>query len=401
MREVVIVSGARTPIGSFQGALASVPAPRLGAVVIKAALERSGLPVERWGEVDEVLMGNVLQAGQGQAPARQAMRFAGVPDSVGATTVHKVCGSGLKTVIMATQMIRSGDADIIVAGGMESMSQAPYVMRGARDGLRLGHGKIEDVILVDGLWDPYKDFHMGNAGELCAKERGIGREEQDAYALESYRRANAAIAEGAFTREITPVEIAQRKGPAVVVSADEEPARGNPAKVPTLSPAFQKDGTITAANASKINDGASATVIMAADKAKALGLRPLARIVATGRHAQAPEWFTTAPAGAISHALARASLAVNDISAFEINEAFAVVAIAVARELGLPLERVNPRGGAVALGHPIGASGNRILVTLAHHLADTGSRYGCAGICLGGGEAVAVVIENLVGSSRA
>ncbi|MCC6621295.1 MAG: acetyl-CoA C-acyltransferase [Deltaproteobacteria bacterium] len=395
MREVVIVSGARTPIGSFQGALASLPAPRLGAVAIKAALERSGLPQDRWSEIDEVLMGNVLQAGQGQAPARQAMRFAGVPDSVGATTVHKVCGSGMKTVIMATQMIQSGDADIVVAGGMESMSQAPYVMRGARDGLRLGHGKIEDVILVDGLWDPYKDFHMGNAGELCARERGIGREEQDAFALESYRRANAAIAEGAFTREIVPVEIAQRKGPAIMVSADEEPARGNPAKVPTLSPAFQKDGTITAANASKINDGASAMVIMSGDKARALGLRPLARIVSTGRHAQAPEWFTTAPAGAMRHALARASLSVSDISAFEINEAFAVVAIAVSRELGLPMERVNPRGGAVALGHPIGASGNRILVTLANTLVDTGGRYGCAGICLGGGEAVAVVIENL------
>jgi len=395
MREVVIVSGARTPIGSFQGALASVTAPKLGAVVIKAALERSGLPEAQWHQIDEVLMGSVLQAGQGQAPARQAMRAAGVPDSVGATTVHKVCGSGLKAVIMGAQMIKAGDADIIVAGGMESMSNAPYVMRGARDGLRLGHGKIEDVILVDGLWDPYQDFHMGNAGELCARERNVSRAEQDAYALESYRRANAAVAEGLFTKEIVPVEVAQKKGPAVVVSADEEPGRGNPAKVPTLAPAFQKDGSITAANASKINDGASATVLMSADKAAALGLQPLARIVSTGRHAQAPEWFTTAPAGAIADALKKANVSLGDVSSFEINEAFSVVAIAVARELGIDLARVNPRGGAVALGHPIGASGNRILVTLAHTLADTRARYGVAGICLGGGEAVAVLIENL------
>ena len=397
MRDVVIVSGARTPIGSFQGALATVTAPKLGAVAIRAALEKSGLPEAAWGQIDEVLMGNVLQAGQGQAPARQAMRAAGIPDSVGATTVHKVCGSGLKTVIMATQMIQSGDADIIVAGGMESMSNAPYLMKGARDGLRLGHGKIEDAILVDGLWDPYNDFHMGNAGELCARERHIDRATQDAFAIESYRRANAAIAEGAFTREIAPVEVPQRKGAALVVSADEEPARANPGKVPTLAPAFQKDGTITAANASKINDGASATVIMSADKAQSLGLKPLARIVATGRHAQAPEWFTTAPTGAVKDALAKAKLQVSDISVFEINEAFSVVALAVAADLGVALDRVNPRGGAVALGHPIGASGNRILVTLAHTLADTGARYGCAAICLGGGEAVSVIIENLAG----
>ncbi len=395
MRDVVIVGAARTPIGSFQGSLASLPASRLGATAIAAALERSGLPRERWGEIDEVLVGNVLQAGQGQAPARQAMIAAGVPDSVGATTVHKVCGSGLKTVLLGTTAIRAGEAEIIVAAGMESMSNAPYLLRQARDGYRMGHGKIEDAMILDGLWDPYNDQHMGNCGELCARERKISREAQDQFALESYRRALATIAEGRFKEEIAPVNVPQRKGPPVVVEQDEEPGRGNAARVPTLSPAFQKDGTITAANASKINDGASATVLMSADKAKALGLTPLARIVSTGHHAQAPEWFTTAPAGALQMALKRAGLGVGEIAAFEINEAFAVVALAVAEEVGIPLDKVNPRGGAVALGHPIGASGNRILVTLLHHLRQSGQRYGAAGICLGGGEAVACVIEAL------
>ncbi len=395
MREVVIVGAARTPIGSFQGALAQVSAPKLGAVAIKAALERSGLPRERWGEIDEVLMGCVLQAGQGQAPARQALRAAGVPDSVGATTVHKVCGSGMKTLMMGASAIRAGDAEIIVAGGMESMSNVPYLLRQARDGYRMGHGKIEDAMILDGLWDPYNDQHMGNCGELCARERQISREQQDAFAIESYRRANSAIAEGLFKDEIAAVEVAQKKGPAIVVDKDEEPGRGNPSKVPTLNPAFAKDGTITAANASKINDGASAIVLMSADKARELGLKPLARVVSTGTHAQAPEWFTTAPAGAMANALKKANLAVSDISAFEINEAFAVVALAVASELNLPMDRVNPRGGAVALGHPIGASGNRIVVTMLNHLAQTSGRYGLAGICLGGGEAVAVLIERL------
>lgn len=395
MREVVIVGAARTPIGSFQGALASMPASKLGAVAIAAALERSGLAKDQWHLVDEVLMGNVLQAGQGQAPARQAAKAAGLPDSVGATTVHKVCGSGMKTLMLGAQAITSGDADIIVAGGMESMSNAPYLLRQARDGMRMGHGKIEDSMILDGLWDPYGDQHMGNCGELCAKERGIGREQQDAFAIESYRRANAAIAEGLFSAELAAVSVPQKKGPAIVVDKDEEPGRGNPAKVPTLGTAFQKDGTITAANASKINDGASAVVLMSADKAKELGLKPLARLVATGSHAQAPEWFTTAPAGAMKKALEKAKLGVADISAFEINEAFAVVTLAVASELGLPMDRVNPRGGAVALGHPIGASGNRIVVTMLHHLMQTGGRYGLAGICLGGGEAVAVLIERL------
>jgi len=395
MREVVIVGAARTPIGTFQGALASLPAAKLGAVAIAAALTRSGLPKDQWGEVDEVLMGNVLQAGQGQAPARQAMRMAGLPDSVGATTIHKVCGSGMKTIMLGAQAIMSGDADIIVAGGMESMSNAPYLLRQARDGMRMGHGKIEDSMILDGLWDPYNDQHMGNCGELCARERNISREAQDAFAIESYRRANSAIAEGLFKDEIAAVEVPQKKAAAIVIDKDEEPGRGNPAKVPSLNPAFAKDGTITAANASKINDGASAVVLMSAEKAKALGLKPLARLVSTGSHAQAPEWFTTAPAEAMKKALAKAKLAVSDISTFEINEAFAVVPLAVATELGLPLDRVNPRGGAVALGHPIGASGNRIVVTMLHNLLQTGGRYGLASICLGGGEGVALLIERI------
>lgn len=395
MREVVIVGAARTPIGTFQGAFASLPAAKLGAVAIAAALTRSGLPKDQWGQVDEVLMGNVLQAGQGQAPARQAMRLAGLPDSVGATTVHKVCGSGMKTIMLGAQAIMSGDADIIVAGGMESMSNAPYLLRQARDGMRMGHGKIEDSMILDGLWDPYNDQHMGNCGELCARERNISREAQDNFAIESYRRANSAIAEGLFKDEIAAVEVPQKKAAALVIDKDEEPARGNPGKVPTLNPAFAKDGTITAANASKINDGASAVVLMSAEKCKALGLKPLARLVSTGSHAQAPEWFTTAPAAAMKKALDKAKLAVSDISTFEINEAFAVVPLAVATELGLPLDRVNPRGGAVALGHPIGASGNRIVVTMLHNLLQTGGRYGLASICLGGGEGVAVLIERI------
>jgi acetyl-CoA C-acetyltransferase len=393
MNAVYIVGTARTPIGSFQGSLSGLAAHQLGAHAIRHAIARAGLPADALARIDEVLMGNVLQAGQGQAPARQAAIGAGLPNSVGATTVHKVCGSGLKTVIMAQQAILSGDASLVVAGGMESMSNAPYLLRNARGGMRMGHGQVEDSMILDGLWDPYRNVHMGNAGELCAAEYRISREEQDAYAIESYRRANAAIAEGFFKNEIVPVEIAQKKGPATIIDADEEPGRGNPSKVPQLNPAFQKDGTITAANASKINDGASAMLIASEAAVAEFGLKPLARIVSTGRHAQAPEWFTTAPAGAIAHGLKRGGIQASDVDYFEINEAFSVVAIAVARELGLSMDRVNARGGAVALGHPIGASGNRILGTLVNTLHQTGARYGCAGICLGGGEAVSVLIE--------
>ncbi|MEC9072317.1 MAG: acetyl-CoA C-acetyltransferase [Myxococcota bacterium] len=392
MREVVIVSGARTPMGSFQKSLSKVSAPRLGAVAIKAAVERAGVPVE---EIDEVLMGCVLQGGLGQAPARQAAIYAGLPTSVGATTIHKVCGSGLKTVMLASQMIRSGDADVIVAGGMENMSQAPYVLPKARTGQRMGHGQMLDLMIHDGLWDPYKDIHMGTVGELCASERQISRETQDAYATESYRRANASVSEGLFKAEIAPVEIPPRRGEPLVVDTDEEPAAGRPDKFAGLRPAFDKEGSITAANASTINDGASAVVVMSREKADALGIKPMARIVSLGAHAQDPEWFTTAPAAAIRNAVDKGGITLGDVDYFEINEAFSVVSLAVASELEVDLERVNPRGGAVALGHPIGASGNRILVTLLHTLKDTGKRYGCAGICLGGGEAVSVLVEAL------
>lgn len=392
MREVVIASAARTPIGSFMGALSSVSAPRLGAVAIRAAVERAGVDP---AAIDEVLMGCVLQGGLGQAPARQASIYAGLPVSVGATTVHKVCGSGLKTVILASQMIRAGDAEIVVAGGMENMSQTPYFVPRAREGLRLGHGEIKDGMIHDGLWDVYNDYHMGSAGELCARERSISREDQDAFAIESYRRANASIHGGKFAAETVPVEVAVKRGDPTVVNVDEEPGRGRPDKMAGLRPAFEKDGTITAANASSINDGASAMVVMSAERAAALGVKPLARIVASGHYAQAPEWFTTAPAGAIRDAVERSGIDLRDIAYFEINEAFAVVALAVARELELSLEQVNVRGGAVALGHPIGASGNRILTTLAYTLRDTGARYGCAAICLGGGEAISLIIERL------
>ncbi|TNF29288.1 MAG: acetyl-CoA C-acetyltransferase [Deltaproteobacteria bacterium] len=392
MREVVIASAARTPIGSFQGSLSKLSTPKLGAIAIKAAVERAGIDP---ASVDEVLMGCVLQGGLGQAPARQASIFAGLPNTVGATTVHKVCGSGLKTVILASQIIRAGDADIIVAGGMENMSQTPYFLPGARDGMRLGHGQIKDMMIHDGLWDVYNDYHMGSAAELCSRDKDVSREDQDAFAAESYRRANQSIADGLFKDEIVPVAVPQRKGDPILVDADEEPGRGDPSKFGKLRPAFEKTGTVTAANASSINDGASAMVIMSREKADELGIKPLARIVASGHHAQAPEWFTTAPAKAMANAVAKAGLTLDDIDYFELNEAFSVVALAVTRELGLDPAKVNARGGAVALGHPIGASGNRILTTLAYTLRDTGARYGCAGICLGGGEAIALVIERL------
>ncbi|MGM0577319.1 MAG: thiolase family protein [Myxococcota bacterium] len=392
MREVVIVSGARTPIGSFNGAFASVPSPRLGAVAIRAALDRAGVDP---ATVDEVLMGCVLQAGIGQAPARQASIYADVPTSVGASTVHKVCGSGLKTVIMASQMIRCGDADIVVAGGMENMTMAPYLLPKGRNGYRMGHGKVLDAMVLDGLWDVYNDYHMGSAAELCARECNVPREAQDDFAKESYRRAKESVEKGYFDREVAPVEVPQRKGDPLVVDKDEEPGRGKPEKFPKLRAAFEKEGTVTAANASSINDGASACVVMSADKARELGLTPMARILSAGAHAQDPEWFTTAPTGAVKDAVGKAGLELGDIDLFEINEAFSVVALAVGDQLGIDMDKVNVRGGAVALGHPIGASGNRILVTLLHALQDQGGRYGCAGICLGGGEAISVVVERV------
>ena len=392
LRDVVIVSAARTPIGSFLGALSSVPAPKLGAIAIKAALERAGLGGD---QVDECIMGCVLPAGVGQAPARQAALGAGLPENVECITINKVCGSGLKSVMLAAQAIAVGDADIIVAGGMENMSLAPHYVQSNRVGTKMGDWTLKDGMVMDGLWDPYHDYHMGNAAELCARECKFDRAAQDAYATESYRRAQAAIAAGEFKREIVAVPIPQRKGDPVLVDTDEEPGRVDFAKIGTLRPAFAKDGTVTAANASSINDGAAAVVVMAANLAVKLGLKPLARIVAQACAAQAPEWFTTAPAKAIEKVLAKASLKAGDIDLFEINEAFAVVSLANNQLLGLDAAKVNVRGGAVALGHPIGASGARVLVTLLHAMQDRQAKRGLASLCIGGGEAAALVVERL------
>ncbi len=390
MREVVIASGCRTPIGSFGGALSSMSATRLGAVVVEEAVNRAGL---RNGDIDEVIMGCVLTAGLGQAPARQAALFAGLPETVECMTVNKVCGSGLKAVMLAAQSIMLGDADVIVAGGMESMSNAPYLLDKARGGYRMGHGQLIDSMIKDGLWDVYNDFHMGIAGELCAKECGVPREAQDDFSIMSYQRAIEAQKKGLFKDEIVPVKIAGRGGETMTVSEDEEPGKVKFEKIRTLKPAFQKDGTITAANASKINDGAAAVVVMAQEKAKSLGIGPLARIVGFASTAKKPEWFTTAPADVIPKVLKKVGLSLGDIDLFEINEAFAVVNLAVSKILGLDPAKVNVNGGAVALGHPIGASGARILVTLLNAMKQRNARRGLAGICIGGGEASAMVVE--------
>jgi acetyl-CoA C-acetyltransferase len=389
--EVFIVGAARTPIGSFQGALAEVAAVRLGATAINAALDRSKVP---HAAVREVYMGNVLTAGEGQAPARQAAIYAGLPNTVPCTTVGKVCGSGLMSLMLGSKSILLGDAEVVVVGGMENMSQVPYYLPSARNGARMGHAQMIDGMIHDGLWDPYSNFHMGTAGELCAKECSIPRDAQDAFAKESYRRALAAQAEGVFAREIVPVVIEGKKG-SVTVSEDEEPKRGNVEKMSSLRPAFAKDGTITAANASKINDGAAALVLASGDAVKRMGLTPLARVVGYGSAAQAPEWFTTAPAKAIDTTLLRLGLKVDDIDLFEVNEAFSVVSLVVAQKAGLDLAKTNVYGGAVALGHPIGASGARIMVTLLNALQTQNKKRGLATLCIGGGEAVAVVVERV------
>jgi len=390
MRDVVIVGAARTPIGSFQGALSSVSAAQLGAVAIRAALERAGVSPSA---VDEVLMGCVLPAGQGQAPARQAALAAGLPQGTPCTTLNKVCGSGLKAVMMAAQAIRSGDAEVVVAGGMENMSQAPYYLAGARDGFRMGHQQVLDGLIKDGLWDVYNDFHMGNAAEICAKDCSISRADQDAFAKRSYEAALAAQKAGAFSREIAPVLVPQKKGDPVRVDADEEPGRAQLSKMDGLRPAFDKAGTITAANASKINDGAAALVVCSGDYARANGLTPLTTITGQAQFAQAPEWFTTAPAYAIKKVLEKQGLTPADVDLYEVNEAFAVVSLAVNHIAELPAERVNVNGGAIALGHPIGASGARVLVTLLHAMGDRGAKRGLASLCIGGGEAVALTVE--------
>jgi len=390
MKNVVILSAARTPVGSFLGKLSSLPAPALGSAAIRAALERAGVPP---GEVEQVVFGNVLQAGQGQAPARQASLGAGIPDSVPCVTVHKVCGSGMRAVMDVANAIQAGEYELAVAGGMESMSNAPYLLERGRTGLRMGHSVLVDSMIKDGLWDPYKDTHMGSCAELCVSKYRFSREEQDAYALESYRRAQDATKRGLFADEIVPVSVTQRKGEAVLVDQDEEPFAAPLEKMPSLKPSFQKDGSVTAANSSKINDGAAALVIASEDRARAGGRKPIARIVGYAGVAQAPEWFTTAPVGAVQKLLKKTGLSVEDIDLFEINEAFAAVAMAAIRELGLDPSKVNVRGGAVALGHPIGASGARILTTLIHALRREGKKRGIAAICIGGGEATAMLVE--------
>jgi acetyl-CoA C-acetyltransferase len=392
MKDIVILGGARTPIGSFLGTLSSLTAPKLGSIAIKCALENAGLGADR---VEQVIMGNVLTAAEGQAPARQAGIGAGIPTSAGAVTINKVCGSGMKAVMYAANDIRCGEYDVAVAGGMESMSNAPYALPQARTGYRMGNGKMIDTMVHDGLWDPYGDKHMGNCAELCATKYTFTREEQDDFTRESYRRAQDAVKSGKFKKEIAVVEIASKKGTSVIID-DEEPFSAPLDKMGALKPAFQKEGgTITAANASKINDGAAALVVASAEYAEQNGLKPLARIVSQATAAHEPEWFTTAPAKAIDIALRRANLTVDDIDLFEINEAFAVVAMAAMKDANIPHEKLNIYGGAVALGHPIGASGARLLVTLLHALEDRGLKRGMAAICIGGGEAAAMIIERL------
>ena len=386
----VITAISRTAIGSFQGVLSSVPTVRLGAAVIKSAVERAGLMGE---DIDEVIMGNVLSAGEGQAPARQAAIYAGLPDSVECMTINKVCGSGLKSVMLADQAIRCGDADVVVAGGMENMSLSPYYLMDARGGMRLGHKKVMDSIIGDGLWDPYGDMHMGNCAEILAKEENFSREDQDAFAVESYRRSVEAIEKGYFRDEITPVEISQRKGDPIIIDTDEEPGRGKPEKIAKLRTAFEKDGTITAANASSINDGAAALVVMSAEKATELNSKPICKIVAQTSAAHEPLYFTTAPGKAITKVLDKAGHTINDIDLFEINEAFSNVALEAMREHNIPHEKVNIFGGAVSMGHPIGASGARILVTLISALKQKNKNLGLAALCIGGGEAAAVIVE--------
>jgi acetyl-CoA C-acetyltransferase len=391
-RDVVIVSAVRTPLGSFQGALSSVPASRLGAVAIEGALKKAGVAAD---QVSEVILGNVLSAGQGQAPARQAAIYAGLPKSVPTLTINKVCGSGMKALMLAAQSIRLGDSDIVVAGGMENMTQSPYLLPTARAGFRMGHQQAVDSMVHDGLWDPYNNQHMGNCAELCAREKSFSREQQDTFAIESFKRAQEAQKSGAFKNEIVPVPVAGRKGETTLFDTDEGPGKAQFDKIPGLKPVFDKNGSVTAANASTINDGAAALVLMSWEKAQKLGLKPMARLVSTGTHAQAPEWFTTAPADAMRNAAKKAGWSIGDIDLFEVNEAFAVVALAAQKDLEIPASKLNVRGGAISLGHPIGASGARIVVTLVHALEQMNLKRGMAGICIGGGEATAVCVERL------
>lgn len=391
MERAVIVSALRTPIGRFMGGLSSIPAPKLAAGLIKETIARTKLDVE---QIDEVILGNVLQAGIGQAPARQALIHGGVPPTVGAVTINKVCGSGLKSVMLAAQAIRVGDADVILAGGMENMSLAPYLLPDARAGQRLGHGKLIDSMVNDGLWDCYNDFHMGNTAELVSKKYNVTREDQDKYAVESHRKAIAAMERGDFRDEIVPVTIPQRKGEPVVVSADEGP-RGDASieKLAKLKPAFDKAGTVTAGNASTINDGAAVVLVMSEKKAKDLGLKPLVTIDSYATGGMEPEWVMMAPINAITNLLEKSKTTIEEYDLIELNEAFSAQSVALTRELKIPAERLNVNGGAVALGHPIGASGGRLLVTLIHAMHKRKAKHGLVSLCLGGGNAVAMSVS--------
>ena len=392
MKEAVIVSAVRTPIGSFNGSLSPLAATALGSVAVAEALRRANVSGE---EVDEVILGNVLSAGLGQAPARQAALGAGLPRTVHCTTINKVCGSGLKAVMLAAQAIQLGQAEVVVAGGMESMSNAPYLLDKARGGYRMGNGTLVDSLIKDGLWDVYNDFHMGAAAELCAERFKITREEQDEFAILSYQRAQAAQRLGHFKKEIAPVKISRKQNQSTVVEEDEEVQKFDGEKMRRLQPAFRAGGTVTAGNASSVSDGAAALVVMAREKAQRLGIQPLVRIVGYAASAREPEWFSIAPIEAISSLLQSTGCRLADVDLAEINEAFAVSSIAVHREVGLDPEKVNVRGGAIALGHPIGASGARILTTLIHALADLGKKRGIAALCIGGGEGVAMLVERI------
>lgn len=391
MKDVVIVSAVRTPIGGFLGSLSSLSATDLGSIAIKGALEKINLDPS---EVQEVLMGNVLQANVGQAPARQAAMGAGIPNNVPATTVNKVCSSGMKAIMQAAQAIKAGDAEVVVAGGMESMSNVPHYLDG-RNGVKLGDIKAKDGLLRDGLIDIYNKVHMGNCAELCAKDMNFSREDQDNFALESYRRSADSWENGRFNDEVIPVAVPQRKGDPIMVERDEDVFKVNHAKVPTLRPVFDKEGTVTAANASNINDGAAAMILMSAEKAESLGLKPLAKISSYADAAHEPEWFTTAPAKALPKALAKAGISKDDVDAYELNEAFSVVGLANIQLLEIDAARTNINGGSVSMGHPLGASGARIMITLINVLKQQGGKYGAAGICNGGGGASAMVIENM------
>ena len=392
MKEVYIVSAVRTPMGSFNGTLSNIPAPKLGAVAIKGAIDKIGLD---HNEVQEVFMGNVIQANLGQAPARQAAIFAGLSDSIPCTTINKVCASGMKATMLGAQSIMLGDNDVVVCGGMENMSQAPYYLDKARTGYKYGNGQIIDGLTKDGLIDVYNNYPMGNAAELCAKDCNISREEQDAFAIESYQKSAAAWEAGKFNDEIVGVEIPQRKGDPIIFKEDEEYKNVFFDKIPKLRPVFDKEGTVTAANASTINDGASAIILMSKEKMESLGLKPLAKVVSFADAAQAPEWFTTAPAKALPKAVEKAGLSLADLDAVELNEAFSVVGLANTQQMSLDPAKVNINGGAVSLGHPLGNSGSRILVTLINVLKQNNGKYGGAGICNGGGGASAFVIENI------